>query len=143
MICTVCRAEVPDTFEFCDQCGSRLPAAMQSPPPHQVGSPAQAALVTVAGRRFLLTKPDMLIGRFDPSSPQPPDIDLSVDDTNRTVSRRHARILHREGRYLLQVEPTARNPGEKDGVRLQQGVIVPLMNGDRFVLGKVELTFQG
>ena len=140
MICTVCRAEVPDTFEFCDQCGSRLPAATQAPPPH---SQVQAALVSVAGRRFLLTKPDMLIGRFDPSSPQPPDIDLSVDDTNRTVSRRHARILHRDGRYLLQVEPTARNPGEKDGVRLQQGVIVPLMTGDRFVLGKVELTFQG
>jgi pSer/pThr/pTyr-binding forkhead associated (FHA) protein len=147
MLCPVCRSDVPDTFEFCDQCGSRLrQAAAQSPfgqPAPQPNFQAKpASLVALSGRRYPISKADVLIGRYDPSSPQRPDIDLSPDDPNRTVSRRHARVIQREGRYLLQVEPTARNPGEMNGAKLQQNVTIPLSPGDRFQLGKVDLTFE-
>jgi hypothetical protein len=159
MLCPVCRSDIPDTFDFCDQCGSRLKQSVPAyappqgyqqqyaPPPDpwgaQPAAPRVAALVALSGRRYPVTRPDTLIGRHDPNSVQQPEIDLTLDDPNKTVSRRHARVVQRDGRFLLQVEPTARNPGEKDGARLQAGVLVPLTHGDRFQLGKVELVFEG
>jgi predicted component of type VI protein secretion system len=84
----------------------------------------------------------MLVGRYDPASPPFPDIDLTAEDPDRTVSRRHARIRFQGGVYLLQIEQQARNPGEKDGAALTKGTAIPLRPGDCFTLGRVALQFE-
>src|SRR6185312_641126 len=60
------------------------------------------ALVTAAGQVFLLTAPDMIIGRSDPQRGIKPDIDLLPLDPAQTVSRQHARIACRSDRYYLE-----------------------------------------
>ena len=44
---------------------------------------------------------DVTIGRADPVTGLRPDIDLTAEDVNRFISRRHARILQKDGTYYL------------------------------------------
>lgn len=137
MICPnpACRTPVLEGAAFCHRCGWPLR--------NDAGRPTGPATIVVAasGRRFPLARADILVGRYDPASPPFPDIDLSGDDPNRTVSRHHARFLLRGGQYLLRLEDDARNPGEMDGAPLVTGVLIALKDGDRFSLGRVELQF--
>lgn len=66
----------------------------------QIAPPEKAArhrLVDVAtGTAFFFSQGDeTTIGRADPVTGILPDIDLTPVDTNRSVSRRHAKIIHR------------------------------------------------
>lgn len=131
---SACHAPVLPSAAFCHQCGWPL---------HERTAAPRASLLAVAsGRRYPLARAEVLVGRYDPASPPFPDIDLTAEDPNCTVSRHHARIVVQSGGYLLQVAEEARNPGEKDGTALTKGAAVPLRDGDRFTLGRVELQFE-
>jgi len=106
-------------------------------------APQNALLVSVvSGRKFLIMSHGALVGRFDPNTGIHPDIDLTDEDTQLSVSRRHARILAEHGRYFLVEEHGVTNGTYIKGDRLQPGDARELKAGDRVGFGMVVLFFE-
>ncbi len=102
-----------------------------------------ANLVSVlSGKPYPILAHGSLIGRFDPSTGVHPDIDLTEEDHNLSVSRRHARILCEHGRYFLLEEPGVANGTFIRGERIQPGEPRELKHGDRVGFGMVVLFFE-
>lgn len=102
-----------------------------------------AHLVSVlSGRPYPILAHGSLIGRFDPSTGVHPDIDLTEEDHNLSVSRRHARILCEHGHYFLLEEPGVANGTFIRGERIQPGEPRELKHGDRVGFGMVVLFFE-
>ncbi len=105
--------------------------------------PQNALLVSVVtGRKFPIMSHGALIGRFDPNTGIHPDIDLTEEDSQLSVSRRHARILCEHGRYFLVEEHGVTNGTYIKGDRLQPGDARELKPGDRVGFGMVVLFFE-
>jgi CRP-like cAMP-binding protein len=110
---------------------------------------AQASAVPVAnlvsvlsGKSHPILSHGSLIGRFDPTTGVHPDMDLTDEDHNLSVSRRHARILCEHGRYFLLEEPGVANGTFVRGERIQPGEPRELKHGDRVGFGMVVLFFE-
>lgn len=102
-----------------------------------------ANLVSVlSGRPYPILSHGSLIGRFDPSTGVHPDIDLTEEDHNLSVSRRHARILCEHDRYFLLEEHGVANGTFIRGERIQPGEPRELKHGDRVGFGMVVLFFE-
>ncbi|WP_306589782.1 cyclic nucleotide-binding domain-containing protein [Geothrix sp. 21YS21S-4] len=102
-----------------------------------------ANLVSVlGGRPHPILAHGSLIGRFDPTTGVHPDIDLTEEDHNLSVSRRHARILCEHGRYFLLEEPGVANGTFVRGERIQPGEPRELKPGDRVGFGMVVMFFE-
>ncbi len=87
-------------------------------------------------------KDEIRVGRFDAVTGVHPDIDLTSIDTSKLTSRRHARIVREQGRFLVSEEIGTSNGTFVNGTRLETGVPVPLSPGDRIHFGDVEMVFQ-
>lgn len=62
-------------------------------------------LVSLATNRvFILDNDDNLVGRYDPVTGIKPEVDLTYEDENRSVSRRHAIIFRKNGSFFVQEE---------------------------------------
>ncbi len=82
------------------------------------------------------------IGREDPVTGINPDIDLTEADTQRSTSRRHAKI-HRRGEQLFITEEIGTTNGTfVNGVRADTGVPVEIKSGDEVQFGLVKMRFQ-
>jgi len=102
-----------------------------------------ANLVSVlSGKAYPILSHGSLIGRFDPTTGVHPDMDLTDEDHNLSVSRRHARILCEHGRYFLLEEPGVANGTFVRGERIQPGEPRELKHGDRVGFGMVVLFFE-
>ncbi|HYJ47723.1 MAG TPA: FHA domain-containing protein, partial [Pyrinomonadaceae bacterium] len=55
-----------------------------------------------AGKQFPLSDEESQIGRWDADGGIFPDVDLDADDPEAKVSRRHARIMRRNGQYFIE-----------------------------------------
>ena len=111
-------------------------ATITQPPPARI-----ALRVTGAGQTLALdpARNEFLIGRPDPVSGAVPDIDLGSFDGNRTLSRRHARLLRDGGQYFVREDHTTTNGTHVNGTRLQTGVSVPIQPGDKLYFGSIEV----
>lgn len=98
-------------------------------------------LVDVAtGNAFFFSRGDeTTIGRADPVTGILPDVDLTPVDTNRSVSRRHAKILHREGEFLILEEVGTVNGTYVNEQRIPTGQPVPVRHGDRVKIGLIQM----
>jgi serine/threonine-protein kinase len=108
------------------------------------GDVAVARLGTLraaTGQEFALTAPDLIIGRSDPVRGHMPDIDLLTLDPSQTVSRKHARIAHRDGQAFIE-DLNAFNRTKVNGAELTPHQEVVLHSGDQLRLGNVELTYE-
>jgi CRP-like cAMP-binding protein len=104
---------------------------------------AVALLVLEGGsRHFPITGPSALIGRYDPVTGTRPEIDLTQVDINRSVSRRHAKIVLESGTFLLSEEVGALNGTFINGQRLTAGKPAPIRSGDKVGMGMVSLIFK-
>jgi len=104
---------------------------------------ALALLVLEGGsRHFPITGDSALIGRYDPVTGTRPEIDLTQVDINRSVSRRHAKIVLENGHFLLSEEVGALNGTFVNGQRLTPGKPASIVSGDRVGLGMVTLQFK-
>ncbi len=104
---------------------------------------AVAVLVLEGGsRHFPITGPSALIGRYDPVTGTRPEIDLTQVDINRSVSRRHAKIVLENDAFLLSEEVGALNGTFINGQRLTAGKPAPIRTGDKVGLGMVSLIFK-
>jgi len=91
---------------------------------------------------FPLSAPESLLGRYDPVTETQPEVDLTLIDIKRSVSRRHARITSKDGCFYLIEEVGALNGTFINGTRLITGKPAPLNDQDRVSLGTVNLVFR-
>jgi len=109
----------------------------------KVKVPTSAALVSViSSKKYSITSHGALVGRYDPNTGIHPDIDLTDEDPQLSVSRRHARILCEHGRYFLVEEHGVANGTYIKGDRLPAGDARELKPGDRVGFGMVVLFFE-
>ncbi|MGA7613566.1 MAG: cyclic nucleotide-binding domain-containing protein [Thermoanaerobaculia bacterium] len=105
--------------------------------------PAPGRIVTDAGASFDLSSTEATtVGRFDPSTGIRPVIDLGEADTDRSISRRHAKITRSDGKFLIVEEVGTSNGTFVNGTRLQPGVPVEIHNGDEVTFGRLKTKFQ-
>ena len=81
---------------------------------------------------------EFLVGRADPVTGVTPELDLGAFDTNRTLSRRHAKILRQGALYFVRDEGGA-NGTFVNGERVNPGASVALKPGDKLRFGSVEV----
>jgi hypothetical protein len=95
---------------------------------------------TASGMEFpLALGPETTIGRRDPVTGIFPDIDLTPVDSQRSVSRRHAKIYRRGNKFFLSEEIGTMNSTFLNGGRLDTGVPGELRSGDELRFGVVVL----
>lgn len=111
--------------------------------PKEIGKPIK--LVHVAsGSEFALnsSKPELLVGRPDPVTGILPEINLGPLDTQRSLSRRHAKVVIESGIPFLREEVGTTNGTFVNGERLPTGQARPLTIGDTLRFGSVELKVE-
>jgi hypothetical protein len=94
------------------------------------------------GKKFTLGSVESQIGRWDADGGIFPDVDLDADDPEAKVSRRHARITHRDGTYFLEDLGSTNGTFVNRGKRLLPGNLQPLQDGDEIIVGKTFLRFH-
>jgi CRP-like cAMP-binding protein len=119
------------------------PAVPQPAPAAAPATKAARLVDPVSHKAFALDGlTEATIGRIDRATGFTPDIDVTPLDAERTLSRRHAKIVSRDGEFFVREEMGTRNGTFVNGVRVQTGVDVKLSNGDRLRFGLVETVFE-
>ena len=90
---------------------------------------------------FLNREGDTLVGRSDPVTGITPDVDLTPLDSQRSTSRRHAKLYQMGDIFYVMEEIGVMNGTYVNGIRLATGVPVAVANGDVLKFGLVSLTF--
>jgi hypothetical protein len=107
--------------------------------------PARAKLVVMRGgqpeREFSITGESATIGRWDSDAGAFPEVDLSEDDPGCYVSRHHARIFVKEGRYFIEDLGSSNKTVVNKAVKLNPHSPHELKNGDEIIAGKTFLKF--
>ena len=85
------------------------------------------------GEMYKLARNEMVVGRG-----QHADIEI-LDDG---ISRRHARIVHKEGKFFVAEEIGTMNGTFLNNQKLATGVLTPIKDGDEFTLCRLTLTFR-
>lgn len=111
--------------------------------PNSLGKPIKLVHPD-SGSEFALStnKPELLIGRPDPVTGLLPEINLGPLDVQRSLSRRHAKVVNEGGILFLREEVGTTNGTFVNGERLQTGQARPLSPGDVLRFGSVELKVQ-
>ncbi|MBI2213714.1 MAG: cyclic nucleotide-binding domain-containing protein [Acidobacteria bacterium] len=109
--------------------------------PESAGAASRHRLVelTSGSPFFLSPTSETTIGRADPVTGIRPDIDLAEFDANRSVSRRHAKVLRSETGYAVIEEVGTVNGTFVNDQRIPTGSPVPVKNGDRVKIGLIQL----
>jgi len=100
-------------------------------------------LVVFSSKRRILLPNDgrLILGRFDPDTDSPLDVDFSFEDQDkRTISRRHAEIIAEHGAHLIQ-DLGSRNGVFINGRRLTSNRPYRLRPRSRIELGKVAIGY--
>jgi hypothetical protein len=118
--------------------------AVPGPVPYRLaGEQPGPALVDQSGEVYELSTSNTLIGRDDHQRGIFVDIDLTSLDVKKRSSRSHARILERDGVYIVW-DLESMNGTYVNGRRLAQGGRQELVNGDVLTFGRdgVTMVFQ-
>lgn len=99
-------------------------------------------IATASGNVFPVFGNEALIGRYDSVTGMHPEIDLTNEDQSRNISRRHARLVHRDGKFFVNEEIGTMNGTFLNGGKIATGVQVPINDGDELVLCRLPLTFK-
>ena len=95
-----------------------------------------------ANTEFPLTGEESQIGRWDADNGIFPDIDLDAFDADAKVSRRHARIIYRNGVFMVEDLGSTNGTFVNRGRRLLPGNPQVLNDGDEIIVGKTFLRFR-
>jgi hypothetical protein len=94
------------------------------------------------GTEFRLSADESTIGRWDADNGIFPDVDLDAHDADAKVSRRHARIVRRNGGYFIEDLGSTNGTYVNRGRRLLPGNAQSLSDGDEVIVGKTFLRFR-
>jgi len=115
----------------------------------KAGAPAKSAgsarprFVHASGDEFPLpASGEAVVGRADPVKGYQPDVVLSSLDAQRSLSRRHARILREGNEFLLVEEPGVRNGTFVNGKAVKTGQPTKIVDGDEVSFGLIKTTFR-
>jgi CRP-like cAMP-binding protein len=114
-------------------------------PEGTVPSTATARAYFVAkesGKIYPVYKDEVLIGRYDSVTGHRPEVDLTDEDNNRNVSRRHARLLYKDNTFYIAEEIGTMNGTYINGNRIPTGVLTPIKDGDEVTLCRVPVIFK-
>ncbi len=119
------------------------PAAVTAQPAAKAGPVRPRFVHELSGTEFpLAAGEETFVGRFDATTGFQPEVDLRDVDTDRSTSRRHARLARREGRYFVREEIGTANGTFVRGGRIGTGVEVELADGDEVRFGRVTMVFH-
>jgi CRP-like cAMP-binding protein len=107
--------------------------------PSEKGTRHRLVDVATGTAYFFSNGDETTIGRADPVTGILPDIDLTAVDTNRSVSRRHAKIIRSNEEYVVLEEVGTVNGTYVNEQRIPTGVPVGLHNGDLVKIGLVSM----
>jgi hypothetical protein len=117
------------------------PAPVAVPEPVKAG-PGRLEVAT-SGRVIPLPDvPEIKIGRADPKAGIAPEVDLTADDYERTVGRRHARLVRRDGKLFAVEDKASANGTFVNDVRIAPLQETEVPDGARLRFGAVEATFK-
>ncbi|MEJ7846801.1 MAG: FHA domain-containing protein [Pyrinomonadaceae bacterium] len=91
---------------------------------------------------FDLSAEESNIGRWDADNGIFPDVDLDAHDPDAKVSRRHARIIFRNDKYMVEDLGSTNGTFINRGRRLLAGSPQVLSEGDEIIVGKTFLRFR-
>jgi len=112
------------------------------PAPEPVGPPR--LLLSDGDKTFPLADlDDAVVGRVNRATGVTPEVNLTDFDTERSLSRSHARIVRRDGRFYVREEKKTQNGTFVNGKRITTGVDVELADGDRLRFGLIKAVFRG
>lgn len=121
----------------------------ERPAPRKAAAVAAAArsavrLTSSDGKQefYLNREGDTLVGRSDPVTGITPEVDLSPLDSQRSTSRRHAKIYQMSGTYYVMEEIGVMNGTFVNENRVATGTPVPIQDGDTLKFGLVTLHFK-
>lgn len=121
------------------------PSVPSTPQPSQrepIPETIKARLLIEKTRRWVPIKfKETYIGRKDLTSGFIPDVDLTEEDPERFVSRRHAKIVLRENKFYITEELGAMNGTFLNGEKVNPGTYHSLKNGDEITLSLITLIF--
>lgn len=119
---------------------SELPS--QDSTAFQPGGP-ETLTHAASGMEFSLARgAETTIGRKDPVTGIFPDVDLTPIDSQRSISRRHAKIYRRGTKFFLAEEIGTMNATFLNGARLDTGIPAEMKPGDELRFGVVSLRFE-
>jgi len=93
------------------------------------------------GTEFPLSANESYIGRWDADNGIFPDVDLDKHDAEAKVSRKHARIVSGDGKFLIEDLGSTNGTFVNRGRRLLPGNPHILNDGDEIIVGKTFLRF--
>ncbi|MBO9542584.1 FHA domain-containing protein [bacterium] len=95
------------------------------------------------GKEFAVeTGGETLIGRWDPDGGAFPEVDLTSDDPEAKISRKHARIFIENGEFFVEDLGSLNGTYVNRGPRLLPGSPQALKDGDEIVMGKTFFKFH-
>jgi len=95
-----------------------------------------------SGNVFPVFKADALIGRYDSVTGSTPEVDLTQEDASRNISRRHARLVTKDGKHFVAEEIGTMNGTFLNGEKLPTGVLTPIKDGDELTLCRLTIGFR-
>ncbi|MGQ9618466.1 MAG: cyclic nucleotide-binding domain-containing protein [Candidatus Aminicenantia bacterium] len=121
---------------------SSTPPIQQETQREELPESIKARLLIEKTRRWVPIRfKEVYLGRKDLTSSFIPDVDLSEEDSERFVSRRHAKIVFRDGKFYITEEIGAMNGTFLNGDKVNPGSYLPLKNGDEITLSLITLIF--
>ncbi len=109
----------------------------------KIGPDIKAYLIIQRSNRIVqLTKTQTVLGRRDYTTGFVPDIDLTDEDEEKYISRKHSQVLYKDGKFYLSEEPGAINGTFLNGNKLQTGVKHELKNEDEITLCQLNVIFK-
>jgi serine/threonine-protein kinase len=134
LTCTNCGRELTPGDVFCAHCGFR----------QKTTAKLVVLGTTEMNAQFMLNlEGESLIGRMDPNRGIRPEVDLSKYDPAARVSRRHAKIIAREGQFFIEDLGSANGTFVNGTMnKLPQGKLHALSSGDEVRLGETMLRFM-
>lgn len=161
--CPRCGAENSQGDNFCGDCGVALsnmapsvaqaqkgidraiPSLSETSSGGKLAVSAKAKLVVKSGgkvgREFAIDRDVVNIGRWDAEAGIFPEVDLSDDDPQNYVSRKHARIFLKDNEYFVEDMSSVNGTYVNKGPRLAPDSPHKLQNGDEIIMGRILFDF--
>jgi CRP-like cAMP-binding protein len=99
-------------------------------------------IIQRSNRIVQLTKINTFLGRRDYTTGFIPDVDLTKEDEEKYISRKHSKISYSDGKFFLSEEPGAINGTFLNGTKLNTGVKYELNNEDEATLCHLNIIFK-